>query len=797
MFSSNLFSHPEKHLYSHLQNVANACLEKFKETNHHLFSFIPEDHWTKLIWLMGFAHDFGKATSYFQEYLFEEDEQKKEQMKNMSETSHSLISSVLAYWIAKQYVDSQNQENELLYMMPFIIFLIIKKHHGNINNSIPLSDEPDELNVPIKHLDVQLSSMNKKELNFLFGFVNKQLQLSISVKKLPESLIEFYKKNLLRKEKRAFKKINKKTEYYLIFQFIYSLLLHSDKEDVIFNRKVKPQRGKVDCDAVKEFKEENFGKPKNKMDLIRENIFQEADQSISETKLSQKIFSLNVPTGTGKTVTSLSAALQLRKRLQKSGIGPRIIYALPFTSIIDQNFQVLDEIFGKPETNLLLKHHHLADISYKEKKAEFEAGESKFLIESWESEIIVTTFFQVFHTLFTNRNRMIQKFHKLANSIILLDEVQIIPYKYWELVRETILKFSELFNAYFILITATQPRIFEQSEIKELVPNKAKYFAKLDRVNIHFDSEPVSKNSFIKLCQEEVKKSDESYLFVMNTINSSVNLFKSLEQMKLDAEYYYLSTNIIPKHRLERIKGIKNTKQRKIIVSTQMVEAGVDIDIENVWRDFAPLESINQVCGRCNRNFREKKGSVRIFQILDDDNKATPFSKYIYGKIALSLLETKESLGNQSEISEIDFLKNMDSYYEKINLKMNPKTSEDNLFFLQNLQFADLYKSFKLIDDPNYDKKDVFIEFDEKAKEVWRKYITLKNIENFFDRKNEFLKFKKDFYDYIISIPVKYVQEDEFKNSGLVYIENYKLDQFYDKKMGWVRTDDNYQAYII
>ncbi len=792
MFSSKIYSHPDILLYVHLQNVADSCLKKFRETKHSLSSYFSKEYWEKLIWLMSFSHDFGKATSYFQEYLFEKDEDKRTIMKNQAETGHSLISAVLTFWIAKEFV--KDKEGELLQMMPFFLYLIVKKHHGNINNPIPFSDESNELDIPIEHLDRQSVSINKAELQFLFDKINEKLSLEIRVKDIPKSLKEYFIKELRRKEKRVFKRFSKKIGYYLIFQFIYSLLLHSDKEDAIFGKVDQDHRIKLDNDLIEKYKTLKFGKPKTKIDKIRESIFQNANSKILQIDLKNKILSLNVPTGSGKTLTCLSTALKLRTRLEKNGIKPRIIYGLPFTSIIDQNYDVFDEILKNPDSDILLKHHHLAEISYNQKDSdvEFEPEQAKFMIESWESEIVVTTFFQIFHTLFSNRNRMIQKFHKLANSIILLDEVQTIPYKYWKLVRETILKISDIFNVYFILITATQPRIFEPDEIIELVPDKAEYFSQFDRVNLNFESESIELQNFIEKCKNEIDNSDESYLFVMNTINSSIELFENVKKMDLDAEYFYLATNIIPKHRFEKIKEVIKSKKRKIIVSTQMIEAGVDIDIENVWRDFAPLESINQVCGRCNRNFSGKKGNVRIFEILNENHNNTPFSKYIYGKSALSIIETKESLGDKTTISETEFLKNMDSYYQIIKEKIAEDESDKILEIIKNMQFADLYKSFKLIDDKLYNRKDVFIEYDESAIDVWQKFLNLKQIKDTFKRKTEFLKFKKDFYDFVISISEKYVPEQEYENTGIVYIPNNAVESCYDEQTGWKRTDEDY-----
>jgi len=797
LFSSKLYSHPGKPLQLHLQQVAQNCLLKFRASPNKLSDYMPARYWEQLIWMMGFSHDLGKSTSYFQKYLFEEDENKRAVMKNQPETGHSLISAVLTFWITKNYV--KNREIGFLQHMPFFLYLIIKKHHGNINNAIPMGDEADELNIPYEHLDRQMDAIDRTELQYLFDFINPKLGSDIHSSELPVSLSLYFKKELLRKEKNLFRDRWKQLDDYFIFQFLYSLLLHSDKEDAIFGRRPEIPRVSVSPNIIKQYKKENFKESGSRINQIREAIFNDADRSISDIDLNHKILSLNVPTGSGKTLTALSVALKLRERLQASGTVPRIIYGLPYTSIIDQNFEVYQSLFDRPESNVLLKHHHLAEISFRQNDsaAEFETSEARFLIESWESEIIITTFFQIFHTLFTNRNRMIQKFHKLANSIVLLDEVQALPYKYWGLVRESIKRISELFNVYFILITATQPRIFEPGEMVELVPNKADYFAQFNRVNLQFHSEKIGLNTFIEKCRDEIRQSDESYLIVMNTIDSSIRLFDELKKMELNADYFYLATNIVPRHRLDRINSIKKSKNRKIIVSTQMIEAGVDIDIENVWRDFAPLESINQVCGRCNRNFADKKGSVRIFEIVNENHKNTPFSKYIYGKSALSIIETKEALGNQASISETEFLQNMDDYYQKLKEKIAGDESNKNLEYMSNLQFADLYKSFRLIDNTDYERKDIFIEINREAQETWNRFSNLNRISDPFERKNEFLKFRKDFYDYVISVPAKYVNCGEEHRSGIVYAPLGSLDFCYDPNTGWKRSTDEGGCFVF
>ncbi len=792
MCFSELYSHPEKKLIDHLSNVSDRCVEKLNNTHHSLRLLVPNDILKKFIYISGFAHDLGKSTKYFQDYLFEEDEKAKSQMKNKPETNHSFISALFTYIIAKEFSKSVVSKNNLISTMPFYLFLVVKKHHGNLKNAVPFKGEDSEVIISHYQKDAvenQINNIDKYRFYEMIAILSEKISFNIDV----ENLLDFENckssiRSIERDEKRSFKKLNKELYHYILFQFIYSILLHSDKEDAIFGKNPLPERFELNSKVVKLFKHKNFGQPITRMNKVREKIFIEADKSIQTLNLDKKILSLNVPTGSGKTFTSLSCALELRERIKKeTGSIPRIIYSLPFTSIIDQNYAVFEDILEHPETTVLLKHHHLADISYRSEISDFDTSESKFLTESWESEIIVTTFFQIFHTLFTNRNRMVQKFHKFAESIVLIDEVQAIPVKYWELVKEMLQKTSELLNTYFIFITATQPAIFKAGEFCELVKNKESYFKEMDRVDISFEKEPLSLSAFIELCATTVVESEESFLFVMNTISSSIELFKEIEKLKLNADYYYLATNIIPKERLQRIKNIKKSKNRKIIVSTQMIEAGVDIDVENVWRDFGPLESINQVCGRCNRNNGEKRGKVKIFRILNENNSNKPYSDYIYGEFPVAISETKKILEKDSQIPESKFLENISEYYKALSIKMSQQNSKDLITSLKQLKFQEINDSFKLIDEQEYDRKDVFVEIDLNAEKIWQTYIQIRAMQNLFDRKNEFLKIKQQFNDYVVSVPSKFVASERVENSHVVHVSKEMVAKLYDEKTGWIR----------
>ncbi|MBT3387311.1 MAG: CRISPR-associated helicase Cas3' [Desulfobacula sp.] len=791
MSSSSLFSHPDVPLADHLKNVADMCEKKFMAQKTGLDTFFEQELWQKLIWIMGFCHDFGKATHFFQDYLLEEDEKVKAEMKGKRETNHALISAVIAHFILSKIVIGSKPGNDLWEIMPFLIFLAIKRHHGNVNNAIRMNntDEKNELDIEYEYIDIQFRSIDATEFDHLLSLLEKKSDIKIKRSGFPESFSEYFKKNIYRGEKKRIKTLFKRLEYYFIFQYLFSLLVQSDKEEAIFKREFEFKRKSIKGNAVKKYIKKNFDSPETGMDIIRQSIFNDADKTVSQIDLeSNKIFSLNVPTGTGKTFTSLSVALQLRERLEnEKSQFPRIIYSLPFTSIIDQNYKVFEDIFAKPDSDILIKHHHLADLFFKSDGHEFDTDESRFLIESWESEVVVTTMFQLFHTFLTNRNRMLIKFEKLVNAIVLCDEIQSLPYKYWKMARKIMACLSKVFNTYFILITATQPKIFNKREILELVPEKQIYFSKLDRVNITFEKQPMPLGDYISLCKKEIQSNNESFLFVMNTVNSALELFECISDTDCQAEMFFLATNIVPADRLAAIREIQSLKNRKIIVSTQMIEAGVDIDIDNVWRDMGPLESINQVCGRCNRNFKQEKGNVRIFQILNESHNNTPYEKYIYGKNPLSISQTRKIIADNETVSETDFLSNMDQYYTQIEQRLSSDVAMDILNFMENLQFLSVFNKFKLIDEENYDRKDIFIELNEAAQETWKNYLETRQIENRMDRKIKFLKIKKDFYDYVISVPANFVVEKEYDDTNFVYIGKAMLPVCYDKKTGWMR----------
>jgi CRISPR-associated endonuclease/helicase Cas3 len=815
---SNLKSHPNRLLKEHLFNVGTRCKDILSSKKLNIEKYIDFDTLQDVAYLIGVTHDFGKATSYFQNYISEKDESKRAKLKNKPETHHGSFSSIFTYYAIREYLLTKNLQDKKYYeYLPIISFLAVKRHHGNLHNAdedvIDFAEKDDEI------LEKQIRSIDFGELNEFYGFLLSKINLDFDCSIIKDKILdsesvdiygrhEFqkgYVTDLSRKEKRRIRNIDE--EHTLLFYFItlllYSILLDADKTDAANLEEIK--RIDINENIVDEYKELKFSgkEDKNKkINDMRNEIYEEVLSNVERINVDKdKILSLNVPTGTGKTLTALSFALKLRKRIESEGdYKPRIIYSLPFLSIIDQNFAVFEDVFEivnkeKPTSDVLLKHHHLSDVVYTRKEDEFEnvdkdIGKDLLLIEGWNSEIVVTTFIQFFYSLISNRNRAIRRVHNITNSIVILDEVQAIPHKYWPLLNKTMKFFTELFNTYFILITATQPLIFDETkkEISPLVGNKRKYFDSLNRVKLITNLESVCLEDFKEILRKDIlQNSNKDFLVVLNTIRSSKDIYDFVTGLNIkNVALYYLSTNIIPKERLIRIKKIKEkSATRSIIVSTQLIEAGVDIDADIVYRDFAPLDSINQVSGRCNRNFGDKQGIVKLFILREDKDGRAYYPHTIYGSFIIS--KTKEVFKeiDKEEIEEREFLKLNENYFEKVNIGKSEDESNSILEKVEKLKFSEL-SDFKLI-EKDYPEVDVFIELDDNAKRIWQKYKEIKSIDDLRERKKRFWGIKKEFYEYVISVDKKYAKG--FREGEIGHVSQEELKNYYDPDTGFKRDD--------
>ncbi|MHA1867564.1 MAG: CRISPR-associated helicase Cas3' [Candidatus Heimdallarchaeaceae archaeon] len=799
-----IFSHPNKTILEHLKETENEIENILKKLNPN-FS-IKKRHIIKIARILALTHDIGKCTLFFQEYLSANeagDYKKLREYRSSKLHHHGLISAVFTFYTLKKLIDSSNGyldelNSEYRELVPYIGFLTIKKHHGNLGN---FYDEIIINRTTEERIKQQLESFHP-QIEKVVDFIIDQINVTISFSEFSE-LFEDLIDEIVFGDDLLFEyyENNKDCELYLFTLFLHSCLTDADKTSAIGIS--KPILPTISSNKIIRNRKKIIQKKEKKtyLDNLRENIYKEVIAKIEKSPLDNKIFTLTAPTGSGKTLTVFEAAFRLKDRISRqSNKQMKIIYCLPFLSIIDQNADIINQLLdfeGKslhPSTQLLI-HHYLAEVQYSSDEEDYTFDESRFLIEDWHSSVIITTFVQLFHSIFTNRNSKIRKHHNIQNSIIILDEVQNIPHKYWLLIRKVFQRLSEIENVYIIFTTATQPKIFSSEEkIIELLENKENYFEQLSRITLEtkIDNNITLDEFILEITDIMRKKGNKDILIVANTIREAQEIFDSISNMKHNCDkIFFLSSQIIPRKRKERIEEIKQklekekekrdcSEKRIILVTTQLIEAGVDVDFDIVIRDLGPIDSINQVAGRCNRNGEEEKGKTIVYSVVDPKTNRL-FASYIYDGFILS--KTKEVLKNKKVIEEQEFLKIIDEYYLNIEKTGNTITSANILDSIFNLEFDEIGK-FSLIEE-RADQVPVFIEIDEKAKAIWAEYLEIWAIKDWKKRNEKFIKIKNDLYSNLINVDKKKIKTIE-QIKGYYYINFQNARNYYDNEKGFI-----------
>ncbi|HPZ06878.1 MAG TPA: CRISPR-associated helicase Cas3', partial [Candidatus Eremiobacteraeota bacterium] len=669
------------------------------------------EHLRKTLDITTKLHDIGKATRFFQTYLNTADEKERSTLKNQKETNHAKFSALVSFWaiLASEGIDLLSPGFTLSGSEgknAFISYIAVQRHHGDLVKPEFLFDEKS-----IEIFQKQLQSITEPTLSE-FG---KALSINLDYENIHLFLgnlqeigrkVRSYTRNL---------KNNTIPDLFLELNWLYSVLIDADKLDAGISCENLPGRPQFNNPEIvcnyKKTKE--WDKATDGINLLRNQVYSEVLGNLPRIT-KPGIYSLNVPTGLGKTLTSFSLAMKLRDKIHKEkGYYPRIIYSLPFTSIIEQNYSAIQDTgIKEDDSSIMLKHHHLSEVSYKtyEDEYNYETSEAQLLIESWQSEIIITTFVQLFHSLIGYKNRMMKKFNKIPSSILILDEIQAIPLRYWEMINEIFSYLTSKTNTYILMVTASKPSMVKIDS--ELVDRPVYYFEQMSRCWIKYIEESITNEDLISRIEEELDN-NHSVLAVLNTISSSIDLFNSIPRRE-EVEYLYLSTNIVPHDRLERIGKVKKDGL-KVVVSTQMVEAGVDIDLDIVFRDIAPFDSIMQSAGRCNRNFKKKQGNVYVLNL--ENGK---YSKQIYDRILIQ--ETEKILRENPEFPEAKFLELAEDYFNRLILVTSQNKKYIESIYSLNYDEGDYsVKEFKLIED-TYPKSDIFVEINDEAKEVFSKY---------------------------------------------------------------------------
>lgn len=821
--SFELISHPDRTLREHL-GACDAISERIlvsKYVTSTFFSLSDLNQWRKLL---VYFHDFGKATDFFQAKIIEVTELEKVDgfysrviayVQDFKKTKQTAVAELLrldetldrhaelgAYWLFTQF-------NHTDPLVEYVLLRVIRRHHGFLSNfdvlkdssrpQIALSDEA------IERMNLQVDHYNFDGYNSILAEHGWQVSYG------DWSIVRdrFKRHRVVEKTKQQLKQ-QKTLRYFFLQHYLFSLLLSADKGDMMLRMEpgrydvLKPNR-LVPVSILADYRTRNFGdsilKP---IDRLREEAFQRITANVNLFP-DKYFYSITLPTGFGKTLAAYQTAflLQSHYRTQTNSTVPHIIYCLPFTSVIDQNAQILTEIFeGKSEDDNEVKtdwiniHHYLSAFNDKYDDEELTDSEGEYLAEGWEQEVIVTTFVQLLESLFTNRNRALRKFHNMTNAIIILDEVQAIPAKYYRAIEAAFRAMAAYFGTRFVLVTATQPILFadEVTELTDPKPERTetkRYFSAFPRITL--DQSLLTANGYQAmdfpdiqaLMQTDISEHPKkSFLLICNTIAYSQELFRFVKRENPDTEVIYLSSSVLPRRRRQLIKLIRrNIKReiRQIVVSTQVVEAGVDIDLDVVYRDWSPMDSINQSAGRCNRNGIRGQGIVKLFH----SGKASK----IYHPVQLS--KTREVLENYGDqIDESEFYGINRLYAQKIReFVAEPSKDSDSLIeAMQELRLEDVADLFKLIED-DQQAYNVFIPYSELAKKQWRKYQKTWGIADTFERKGAIKKLTPQLLPYVTRFPKndpKYIPAA--KDKFIIYQADWA--NYYDLESGFKRVAD-------
>ncbi len=457
---------------------------------------------------------------------------------------------------------------------------------------------------------------------------------------------------------------------------------------------------------------------------VREKLWQE---TINASLATNGLFTLTAPTGSGKTLAMLKFALEhaaANKHLK------RIVLVVPFLTIIEQTARIYRAVFqGFPE-NYVLEHHSMAGLGCESASTDAEDNKNnaserqrRLLSENWDAPIVLTTNVQLLESLFSNRPSSCRKLHNLINSVILFDEAQSLPQ---HLAVPTLAALSHLSVAYrssVVFATATQPAFdtLHQAVIKEsprgwqpneIVRNNSDMFSQLKRVRVRW---PVSgeKTSWNTLTQKlsEVKQ----VLCVVNLKRHAAELLDALKDIE---GVYHLSTNQCAEHRravLENVRARLKAGESCRLISTQCVEAGVDLDFPLVYRALAPLESIAQAAGRCNRegrmNTQGKLGEIIVFEPEEETSRRC-YPTYAYYQAAEKTRTLLKIHYSELDINDPELYR---EYYQQLYDLTRPESQNERLHeAITARDFAEVARLYKLI---NHDAIQILVPWEGKLDE--------------------------------------------------------------------------------
>lgn len=580
----------------HLRSVGKSCMEigsKIKLSN--------------TCYIIGLLHDMGKLSDDFQNYIAMQMDRAKSK-SGEAKVDHGVYGAKYIYEMYKDGTGIQKLTSQ-------IIAFVICYHHGGLYNCVEKSEIPI-----LKRMDkLSKANLEKAAEEFQKIFPDSNLIENLFAKACDEisSFLNVIKKSNTQSDNAFF-------EMHLLIKTLYSILIDSDWLDSYVFEVNKPYEKPNSLSKElntyifhlqKRLDKFKLSKPVGKMQkVVFEKRNEIAQDCLKFAKNDTGIYTLTVPTGGGKTLSSFIFALNHAKEKQKE----RIFYVAPYTAIIEQNADEIRQTL-KCGNNLLEFHSNV--ISEENETA-------KIFSERWDYHFVFTTMVQFLNTIYAAPSQNIRRLQALANSIIIFDEIQSIPLHCISLFNSAINFLNKCLNCTIVLCTATQPILDEVpkpvnlSPNSEIVGNVKDAFDKLKRVDVI--DKTIAKGftyqetvDFLK----DVNKTYPSILLIVNTVDAAENLFNLTKEQGFGGKVFYLSSNLCPSHRKQVIDSIKKSLEKRepvICISTQVIECGVDISFDTVIRSIAGVDSIAQAAGRCNRHGEREVSEAYIINLGED-----------------------------------------------------------------------------------------------------------------------------------------------------------------------------------
>ena len=628
----------EQPLYEHIKNVAELS-KKFSEC------LILSDYAE----IIGMLHDIGKYSNRFQQRINGNDKIK---------VDHSTCGA-----------------QEAFKMKLLMAAFCIAGHHGGIPNIGVRTDSEN---------DPTLTGRLKRNTEDYSAWINEVDRSKF------KPIAEPFTKNRI--------------PYTFILRFLFSCLVDADyldTENFMSNGAVSRDSGYELPFLLSLLNNhiEKWQNPSGKLNILRTQMLNEC---IDVGKnCNEKLFTLTVPTGGGKTISSMAFALNYAVKHSKK----RIIYVIPYTSIIEQNAEVFRKIFGM---NNVLENHSNIDFDSLDNETKIQM---MLAAENWNSPIVVTTAVQFFESMFSNKPSKCRKIHNIADSVVIFDEAQMLPLDYLLPCATAIRQLAENYNSAVVLCTATQPNFqsilnltekTNKLQLTEICKSAEKMADDFRRVNFKYEG---------KLEDDEIALELKQCKQVLCIVNKKAHAQKIYSMLGESDENFHLSTYMYPAHRqqvLDEIRKRLDENKPCRVVSTSLVEAGVDIDFPTVYRAISGIDSILQTGGRCNRE-NKRNSAESVVHIFNTDEVLS----YQQTNTDAAMAVIKK-YGDKIYLPEAIKMYFDDLYYYRdIDKTHKVFDKKDIINGLTNLEFESVAKNFKMIEN---DTKALYISTEENKK---------------------------------------------------------------------------------